>query len=149
MQGGAGKSADVAVAGGKDPSKLDEALALARSAAGLAWRVLALDLGSKRIGVAVSDPTESIATPDRVIERTGSKARDHKAIAAAGAEWDAELVVVGLPLSLSGADGPAARAAREEAAELERRAARPSGRPRRASHHSDCFADPHTGKDDC
>jgi RNase H-fold protein (predicted Holliday junction resolvase) len=33
-------------------------------------------------------------------------------------EWEAELVVVGLPLSLSGADGPAARAAREEAAEL-------------------------------
>jgi alanyl-tRNA synthetase len=36
VQGGAGKSADVAVAGGKDPSKLDDALALARSAAGLA-----------------------------------------------------------------------------------------------------------------
>ena len=33
-------------------------------------------------------------------------------------EWGAELVVVGLPLSLSGADGPAARAAREETAEL-------------------------------
>jgi alanyl-tRNA synthetase len=36
VQGGAGKSADVAVAGGKDPSKLDEALAQARSAAGIA-----------------------------------------------------------------------------------------------------------------
>ncbi len=69
VQGGAGKSADVAVAGGKDPSKLDEALALVRAAAGSVSRVrvLALDLGSKRIGVAVSDPTESIATPDRVI----------------------------------------------------------------------------------
>ncbi|HTN78355.1 MAG TPA: Holliday junction resolvase RuvX [Acidimicrobiales bacterium] len=82
-------------------------------------RVLALDLGSKRIGVAVSDPTESIASPDRVIERTGSRARDHKAIAAVVDEWEAELVVIGLPLSLSGADGPAARATREEAAELE------------------------------
>jgi putative Holliday junction resolvase len=82
-------------------------------------RVLALDLGSKRIGVAVSDPTESIASPDRVIERTGSKARDRKAIADAVAEWEAELVVVGLPLSLSGAEGPAARSAREEVAALE------------------------------
>ena len=81
-------------------------------------RVLALDLGSKRIGVAVSDPTESIASPDRVIERTGSKAGDQKAIAAVVAEWEAELVVVGLPLSLSGADGPAARATREETAAL-------------------------------
>ena len=82
-------------------------------------RVLALDLGSKRIGVAVSDPTESIASPDQVIERTGSRARDHKAIAKVVEEWGAELVVVGLPLSLSGADGPAARATREEAVELE------------------------------
>jgi putative holliday junction resolvase len=81
-------------------------------------RIVALDLGSKRIGVAVSDPTESIATPDRVLERTGSKARDHKTIAAVVAEWEAGLVVVGLPLSLSGAEGPAARAAREEATEL-------------------------------
>ncbi|RPI08867.1 MAG: pre-16S rRNA-processing nuclease YqgF, partial [Actinobacteria bacterium] len=43
-------------------------------------RVLALDLGSKRIGVAVSDPSETIASPDRVLERTGSRPRDHKAI---------------------------------------------------------------------
>ena len=81
-------------------------------------RVLALDLGSKRIGVAVSDPSETIASPDRVLERTGSRARDHKAIGDLVAEWEAELVVVGLPLSLSGDDGPAARATREEAAEL-------------------------------
>ncbi len=83
-------------------------------------RVLALDLGSKRIGVAVSDPSETIASPDRVLERTGSRARDHKAIGELVAEWGAELVVVGLPLSLSGDDGPAARATREEVAELAR-----------------------------
>ena len=82
-------------------------------------RALALDLGSKRIGVAVSDLTETIASPDRVIERSGSRARDHKAIAAVVADWEAEIVVVGLPLSLSGADGPAALATREEVAELE------------------------------
>jgi putative holliday junction resolvase len=81
-------------------------------------RVLALDLGSKRIGVAVSDPSETIASPDRVLERSGSRTRDHKAIGDLVAEWEAELVVVGLPLSLSGKDGPAARATREEADEL-------------------------------
>ena len=81
-------------------------------------RVLALDLGSKRIGVAVSDPSETIASPDRVLERTGSRARDHKAIGELVAEWGAELVVIGLPLSLSGDDGPAARATREVVAEL-------------------------------
>ena len=108
----------------------------------------ALDLGSKRIGVAVSDPTESIASPDRVIQRTGSKAGDRKAIAAAVEEWGAELVVVGLPLSLSGADGPAARATREETAEL-RHGPDGAGRPpRRAPHHSDCLAHPPRGKDD-
>ncbi len=81
-------------------------------------RVLALDLGSKRIGVAVSDPSETIASPDRVLERTGlarPRSQGHRELVA---EWGAELVVVGLPLSLSGDDGPAARATREEVAEL-------------------------------
>lgn len=81
-------------------------------------RVLALDLGSKRIGVAVSDPGETIASPDRVLQRSGSRAQDHRAIQTLVEEWGAELVVVGLPLTLSGDDGPAARATREEAAEL-------------------------------
>jgi putative Holliday junction resolvase len=81
-------------------------------------RVLALDLGSKRIGVAVSDPGETIASPDRVVQRSGSRARDHRAIADLVKEWEAELLVIGLPLSLSGKDGPAARATREEVAEI-------------------------------
>jgi putative Holliday junction resolvase len=81
-------------------------------------RVIALDLGSKRIGVAVSDVTGTIASPLTVVERSGSRQRDLDRLAALVAEEEAELVVVGLPLAMSGAEGPAARGARTEAAAL-------------------------------
>ena len=81
-------------------------------------RVLALDLGSKRIGVAVSDPDRRVASPIEVVARSRDRAGDHRRIAALVEEWEAERVVVGLPLSLDGGTGPAARAAEEEAREL-------------------------------
>lgn len=81
-------------------------------------RALGLDLGSKRIGVAVSDRSGTIATPRTVLLRSGDRSRDHLAIAALVAEEEAEVVVVGLPLSLDGSLGPAARAALTEAAEI-------------------------------
>lgn len=77
-------------------------------------RILALDLGSKRIGVAVSDLTGTVASPLTVIQRSRSRPHDYQRIAAMVREEEAELVVVGLPLSLSGHDGPAAKAARKE-----------------------------------
>lgn len=79
-------------------------------------RVLGLDLGSRRIGVAVSSGT--IATPHSVLERGADQAADHAAIAVLVDEVGAERVVVGLPLSLDGKMGPAARAAAEEAETL-------------------------------
>ena len=81
-------------------------------------RVLGIDLGSRRIGVAISDPGRVLASPDQVIQRSGDDARDRRAIGAVAAEWEATLVVVGLPLSLDGTDGPAATAARAEAERL-------------------------------
>ena len=81
-------------------------------------RVLALDLGERRIGVAVSDPSGILASPHGVIERAGDRSTDHAAVATLVAELEAERVVVGLPLSLSGATGPAAEAALAEAAQL-------------------------------
>ncbi len=84
-------------------------------------RVLAVDLGSKRIGLALSDPSRTIASPLTMIERSRSSAADHDAIAAVVAEHDVALVVVGLPKSLSGAEGPAARAARTEIAAIAER----------------------------
>lgn len=78
-------------------------------------RVLGIDLGSRRIGVAVSDPGGVLASPVTVLPRSGDRSADHRAIAALAAEWEAGRVVVGLPLSLDGSMGPAARAAAEEA----------------------------------
>jgi putative Holliday junction resolvase len=70
--------------------------------------VLALDYGSARTGVAVSDPTGTIARPVGIVERAGSEAglaRVAELVAAEGAER----VVVGLPLTLRGERGEQAR----------------------------------------
>jgi putative holliday junction resolvase len=81
-------------------------------------RVLGVDLGSKRIGIAVSDRSGTIASPLTVIQRSGSVARDHRAIADLVAEEEAEAVVIGLPLNMNGSAGPAAQAAIKEAKAL-------------------------------
>lgn len=81
-------------------------------------RVLGIDLGSKRIGVAVSDRTGTIASPLVVLQRSGSPARDHRAIARLVEEEEAEAVVVGLPLNMNGSMGAAAKAAVAEAKAL-------------------------------
>lgn len=81
-------------------------------------RVLGLDLGERRIGVAVSDPTATLASPHSALERGADHEVDHAAIARLVMETGAERVVVGLPLSLSGRTGPAAEAALAETAEL-------------------------------
>jgi putative Holliday junction resolvase len=81
-------------------------------------RALGVDLGSKRIGVALSDAGGLVATPYEVITRTGDAARDRRALLALGDEAGVEIIVVGLPLSLDGSVGPAARAALAEVDEL-------------------------------
>ena len=80
-----------------------------------AVRVLALDLGSKRIGVAVSDRSGTIATPLLVLQRSGRQRTDHERIKALVDEEEAERVVVGLPLSMNGSIGKAAAAVITEA----------------------------------
>lgn len=81
-------------------------------------RALGIDLGTKRIGVALSDSAGTLATPYEVVPRSGDRARDHRRIAALAEEAGAQCLVVGLPLSLDGSVGPAAQAALDEAAEL-------------------------------
>ena len=81
---------------------------------------LGIDPGDARIGVARSDPSGFLATPVETVRRgRGDLAR----IAAILAEEGAVEVVVGLPRSLSGGEGPAAAKAREFAASLARRIA--------------------------
>ena len=81
-------------------------------------RVLALDLGSRRIGVAVSDLTGTVASPSHGAGAVEVAAPRPDRIAALVRDEEVELVVIGLPLSLSGDEGPAARAARTEARAL-------------------------------
>ncbi len=81
-------------------------------------RALGIDLGTKRIGVALSNSEGTLATPYEVVTRSGDHARDHRAIAALAEETGAESLVVGLPLSLDGSVGAAATAALAEADEL-------------------------------
>jgi putative holliday junction resolvase len=81
-------------------------------------RALGVDLGSRRIGVALSDSAGTLATPYEVVVRCGDEARDHQRLAALAEEAGAKVVVVGLPLSLDGSEGPAARHAKEEADRL-------------------------------
>ncbi len=75
-------------------------------------RVLALDYGAARTGVAVSDPTGTLARPVEVIERAGADAGLDR-IASLVAEHRAERVIVGMPLTLRGTRG-------EQAIETER-----------------------------
>ena len=88
-------------------------------------RILGVDLGTRRIGLALSDPTGTLASPYEVLQRSGDAARDRKAIIAAAVDAEAEKIVVGLPKSLSGKKGPAEKAARAEVDAL--REAAPAG----------------------
>ena len=80
-------------------------------------RVLGLDLGERRIGVAV-DAGGVLASPHEVLERGADHGADHARIAAVVDELDVERVVVGLPLSLDGSVGAAARKVLDEVDEL-------------------------------
>ena len=82
-------------------------------------RVLALDYGSARCGVAVSDPSGTITTPLEPVLRPGTRKGFGRVVALA-AELGAERIVVGLPLSLSGADSAQTTETRAFAERLQR-----------------------------
>jgi putative holliday junction resolvase len=83
-------------------------------------RVLGVDLGRRRVGLAISDSDRTVASALDVLSRGAAHAEDHAELARVVAETGANLVVVGLPLSLSGQAGPAAKEVEEEVAELKR-----------------------------
>jgi putative holliday junction resolvase len=80
-------------------------------------RVLGIDLGSRRIGVAVSDGLGLTAQPRATLPRHGGM-RDMESIAKAARDADADRIVVGLPLDPEGKEGPAAMRARAFAEKL-------------------------------
>ena len=72
-------------------------------------RLLALDIGEVRIGVAVCDTLEIAAFPIGTVQRVGNLKRDVTAVADIAMEQEAEAIVAGLPLSLNGEIGPQAK----------------------------------------
>ena len=80
-------------------------------------RVVALDYGSARCGVAVSDPTGTLATPLEPVLRPNTRKGFNRVLSAIRAHAP-ETVVVGLPLSLSGHDSAQTREARAFAERL-------------------------------
>lgn len=79
---------------------------------------LAVDAGSVRVGVAVSDPAGVLATPVTVLRRDRKGGRDLDELALLVVEREAVEVLVGLPRSMAGSDGPAAVTARAYAGDL-------------------------------
>jgi putative Holliday junction resolvase len=71
--------------------------------------IVALDVGERRIGVAISDPSEAFRLPLRTIERTASAPRRSRSDLALLREYGATTIVVGDPLTLSGERGIAAQ----------------------------------------
>lgn len=82
-------------------------------------RIMALDPGAVRIGVAVSDPLGITAQPHSSLDATDPALLDE--VAQLVEELEVESIVVGLPISLGGGEGPSAEAARELAARVDER----------------------------
>ena len=80
-------------------------------------RVLALDYGAARCGVAISDPTGTLATPLEPVLRPGTK-QGLQRLRELVAELEAERIVLGLPVSLGGGDSAQTREARQFADRL-------------------------------
>lgn len=91
------------------------------SSPGFAGRLMAIDWGEKRIGLAVSDPTRTIASPAGAIARRAGKRPPIAAILRKAQEMDVVGFVLGLPLDEEGSDTVRAAEVRKVASEIERR----------------------------
>jgi putative Holliday junction resolvase len=89
-------------------------------------RLLAIDYGERRIGLAVSDPTGTIASPAGFIARRAGKRPPVAELVRRAVELGAEGFVLGLPLDENGDETPRAAEVRAIAAELEKRTGLPT-----------------------
>ena len=83
-------------------------------------RIMALDIGEVRVGIAISDPGERVASPVTVLPSAEVKACA-KPFMRVLEDWEPELLVSGLPYTLSGEEGPQAARIRAFAAEVSKR----------------------------
>ena len=91
-------------------------------------KILGIDYGGKRIGIAVADAQTRIATPHSVVAGRNDVTRDARNVADLGQAEDADCFVVGLPLNMSDegrTDSPQTSLTRRFAAELERLSSKP------------------------
>ena len=88
-------------------------------------RLLAIDYGERRIGLAVSDPTGTIASPAGFIDRRRGKRPPIAEMIRRGTELEVEGYVLGLPLDANGDDTPRAAEVRQIATEIEKRTTLP------------------------
>lgn len=77
-------------------------------------RALGVDLGTKRIGVAKTDPGGTLASAFCTLERVKDRQALGRQLGEIIDEWEIDVVVIGMPLSLDGSMGPAAKRARAE-----------------------------------
>jgi putative Holliday junction resolvase len=89
-------------------------------------RWLAVDYGERRVGLAVSDPTGTIASPAGFIARRAGKRPPIAEIVRRGAELGAAGFVLGLPLDANGDETPRSEEVRRVAAEIEKRTGLPT-----------------------
>ncbi len=142
--GRGGGKPDLAQGGGTDPCRgPGRHRGAARRAARLSGcpeapapgRRLGIDVGAVRVGVALSDPDGLLATPLDTVPRDPDGGADLRTVAALVAEHEAVGVVVGLPRTLAGTEGPAAVAARAFGDALPAALDVPVELHRRAAHH--------------
>ncbi len=86
---------------------------------------LAVDYGSKRIGLAVGDTETRLAVPLSTIEASGGVTADARAVLNLIADYEAEEVVIGLPLNMHGTEGEQAKVSRRFGDELSRLSGKP------------------------
>ena len=82
-------------------------------------RLMALDVGTKTIGIATSDMLRTLATPLTVVRRT-KLAADLAALAQFAGKYEIRALVVGLPLNMDGTEGPRCQSIRQFAANVEK-----------------------------
>ena len=88
-------------------------------------RILGIDYGTKRIGIAIGDAETRIATPLKTLPGRGDTVNDASAVAELAAQEEAAAIVVGLPISMNDTESPQTKLTRKFAADLARLAAKP------------------------
>lgn len=83
-------------------------------------RAVGVDLGTRRVGIAVSNSEGTVAVPYEVLHRSGDRVADHRGIISIVEETEAEIIVIGMPYSLDGSVGPAGKKISAEIEQIRR-----------------------------